>query len=152
MPQNTYSQKVAAIFEGVCYALLVPTSLSVIYSVLLMLVGLFAGSAEAVLYGFLYLLVVGIGVYLLVGYAKHRRGRLPGKKVLNLWKATAVYNFLLLLPWLTAAAFAIQESPASGSNEKRYAALVSIAVVSVYSAAIYFALKAYSLEKRKNLY
>src|SRR5215213_2222935 len=102
--ENTYSQKVAGVFELICYILLIPTFLSLIYPAIAVIGGLFSGHAGSFLFGLIPFGIAGVGVVLLVGYHKHVDDRLDEKHISTLWIATAVYNLLLLLPCLLFAA------------------------------------------------
>jgi hypothetical protein len=109
------------------------------------------GEKGLFLYGLIPFLIVIPGLILLVGYFKHSRGRLAEKYVPSLWMTTAIYNFLLLLPWLYGTSAALQkpnyyrEDLAGVPVEFYYMFLL----VSGYLAAVVSALKAYSFEKRR---
>lgn len=85
MWKKSLSEKIARVFEVVGYILLLPASLAVLVSAM-----------------FIFPLIIsvplfGIGLTLLVGYAKHSRGNLDEGKILPLWIATFLFNFLPLL-------------------------------------------------------
>lgn len=149
--EKTYSQKIAGVFEIICYVLLVPTFLSLIYPIFFIIGGAFAGSAKMVSLGFIPFLIVAPGLVLLVGYFKHARGRLDEKYSSALWLTTAVYNFLLFLPWLYYGSVLLQERSFQGyqGNEPLLGFLFILGMVFGYLAAITFSLKAYSFEKRR---
>ena len=147
--RKTYSQKVAAVFEIIGYVLLFPASFGVMGGLGSLFVGLLSGSAEVFLYGLLNLIVIGIGVYLLVGYHKHAAGRLSAERVLNLWTATAVFNFVLLLPWLSVAAYSLQSGKHLSEDGQWFNFFGSLLMVAPYVFIIHFALKARSCEKRR---
>src|SRR5215203_4339792 len=98
--QKTYSQRVARGFEIVDYFLLLPAAVGV-------LVGISAIFKEP-LVGLLILITIGIGLFLLVGYFKHSRGILDESYIPALWITTAVFNFILFLPWLYFASVYLQ--------------------------------------------
>lgn len=93
--EKTYSQKIARVFEIICYVLLAPTILSLIYPVFFIIGGALEGNAAMVFIGFIPFLIVAPGIALLVGYFKHSRGRLKEKNIPALWLETAIYNFIL---------------------------------------------------------
>lgn len=149
--EKTYSQKVARVFEIICYVLLAPTFLSLIYPVVFIIGGMLEGSVKMVSLGFIPFLIVVPGMILLVGYFKHSRGRLDEKYSSVLWLTTAVYNFLLFLPWLYYCSVLLQESNFRGyyGNGALLSFLFTLGMVFGYIAAITFSLKAFSFEKRR---
>lgn len=144
--EKTYSQKVAGVFEIVCYILLIPASISLVYPAIAVVGGLFKGRLDAVLIGLIPFGIAGIGVKLLSGYSRHAKGKLDEKHISTLWITTAVYNFLLLLPWLLLAA-AVFQSREKLTDGKWASLLILISIIFGYLAAIYFSVKAYTLEK-----
>jgi hypothetical protein len=149
--EKTYSQKVSRVFEIICYLLLIPTFVSLIYPFIMFVSGLTSGQGELALIGLLPFAIVGVGIALLIGYYKHSRGFLEEKKVPALWMTTAIYNLLLLLPWLGGAASVLQKP-----NYYRHEAagipaefLYLLVPIFGYIFAIVFAMKAYSFERRQ---
>ncbi|HVE55448.1 MAG TPA: hypothetical protein VNB22_01380 [Pyrinomonadaceae bacterium] len=144
--EKTYSQKVARVFEIVDYFLLLPAGVGA-------LVGFFALFGQP-LYGLLIYMILGVGMALLVGYFKHSRGRLDEKYISVLWLTTAVYNFLLFLPWLYNASTYLQPSQSWARGENQFTAgfFLLLAIVLGYIFAIVFSIRAYSFEKRKAFY
>jgi hypothetical protein len=149
--EKTYSQRVAGVFEGIGWILLIPTFLFMTYVAFMMLLGLLAGRPEALFFGLLFLALPGFGVVLLAGYVKHYDGNLNEKYVSALWIATAVYNSLLLLPWLLGAADILQSSHDFRYRENWIGIFFWVLMVFGYNAAIYFSLKAYCFERRTKL-
>ncbi|HEY8559567.1 MAG TPA: hypothetical protein VIL74_04125 [Pyrinomonadaceae bacterium] len=149
MNGKTYSQKVAAVFEIIGYVLLLPMSFGLMGSFFMLVIGLAGGAAEPVLISFLFILMVAAGLYLLVGYYRHGRGSLSQESVFILWKATAAYNFVLLLPWLIAAAVFLQFREGLAANGNWFVFFISIAIVALHATVIYFSLKAHAFENRK---
>jgi hypothetical protein len=148
--EKTYSQKVARVFEIICYLLLVPTFVSLIYPFMMVIIGLASGRGDLALISLLPFTIVGIGIALLVGYYKHSRGLLDEKKVPALWMTTAIYNLLLLLPWLGGAASVLQK-PAYSEEAAGVPAEFLYLLVPIfgYIFAVVFAMKAYSFERRQ---
>ncbi len=138
--EKTYSQKVARVFEIVDYFLLLPAGVGA-------LVGFFALFGQP-LYGLLIYTVLGVGIALLVGYFKHSRGRLDEKYISALWLTSAVYNFLLFLPWLYFTA----ENLTANASGFSIGFAFYLGIILSYIFAIASSLKAYSLEKRKVIY
>ncbi len=149
--EKTYSQKVARVFEILDYVLLIPTIISLIYPVLFITGGITERSPEMVLIGFVPFIIVFSGLVLLFGYRKHAKDKLDEKYIPTLWLTTAIYNFLLLLPWLFIAAKGLQSSRGFSDGKNLQWFFITVSVVFVYIAAIVCSLKAYSLEKRKNV-
>jgi hypothetical protein len=145
--EKTYSQKISGVFEIVCYGLLIPAVISLIYPVFFIIGGVLEGSAKMSLLDFTPFLIASPGVVLLFGYFKHTRDRLSEKYISALWIGTAVYNFLLLLPWLFAAASYLQSPKGIIEDGNWVGILIPLAIVAAYVAAIYFSLKAFTLEK-----
>ena len=147
--QKTYSQRVARGFEILCYVMLVPALLSLIYPLIGVFSGILAGNAPIFFISLIPFLIAAPGFFLLAGYIKHSRGELAEERVPTLWSATAIYNFLLLLPWLYAASAQFQNA----RNFARFSGIMSPEILYLlvpvfgYILAIVFALKAYSLEK-----
>lgn len=145
--QKTYSQKVARVFEVIGYLMLLPAAIGALAG--------FLAIANQPLYALLIYVILGIGVTLLVGYFKYSRGRLEEKFCSALWLTTAVYNFLLLLPWLYGTSALLQSGfkDYDGSTDGGLVIffLFLISIVFSYLAAIVASLKAYSFEKRKKL-
>ena len=150
--EKTYSQKVARVFEIICCILLIPTCFGLIYPVFFIIGGLMGGNTEVFLYGLLPFIIVGVGVVLLVGYFKHSRGRLDEKYISTLWMGTAVYNFLLLLPFLYAVADGLQSGKDFIRDGNLTTLFIVLSIISGYISAIIFALKARAFENRKKLY
>jgi hypothetical protein len=144
MMEKTYVQKVARVFEAICYVLLIPAVFGFFYALLLIIFGFGAGEPYVVLCGLLPLVVTGVGIVLLVGYFKRSRDRLDEKYIAALWIGTIVYNFLLLLPWVFVALSYVRSPSFADGLTVLY---VATAVIFGYAAIIYFAFKAYSLEK-----
>jgi hypothetical protein len=150
--EKTYSQKIAGIFEIICYVLLVPTILSLIYPVFFMIGGGLQGSAEIFLFGFVPFLIVAPGIVLLVGYCKHSRGRLKEKNIPALWLGTAIYNLALLLPWLFFVSTSLNDIRFSYPESDSLIIMCRpLVIVFGYLTAIIASLKAYSFEKRKKV-
>ena len=137
MMGNTYSQRVARAFEIVDYILLIPAAIGA-------LVG-FLAIARNPLFTLLIYTVLGVGITLLVGYYKHSRGRLAEKWISALWITTAVFNFLLLLPWLYLTSSVINEE----AGKSLFVVLVFVNLG--YIGAIVSSIRAYSFEKRKSI-
>lgn len=144
--QKTFSQKVARVFEIIDYFLLIPAAIGVLVAVVIT----FGGSV----YGLLILAALIVGLALQVGYFKHSRGRLDENHISLLWLSSAIFNFLLFLPWLYGASVMLQngglknyEGETDGGRVFYYLFLVGINLS--YIAAIVFSVKAYSFEKRK---
>jgi purine-cytosine permease-like protein len=141
--ERTYSQKIARGFELADYFLLIPAGFGVVLA--------------SMLFNFLTLLVYAffiVGVVLLAGYYKHSRGKLRAEYFPALWLATAVYNFILLLPCLYWASFLLQaglfkDEYGNYSNGALLFFLINLAIVGGYLTAIIMAVKAFSFEKRK---
>lgn len=143
--ERTYSQKVARVFEIIDYFLLVPAAIG-------LLVGL-AAIFESPAIGGLVLAVLGIGIALMVGYIKHSRGKLSHEYISVLWIGTAIYNFMLLLPWLYYAAVSLQPSGEFDGENKPWGGYIFLmSIVLGYIFAIVSSIKAYSFEKRKIMY
>lgn len=143
--QRTYSQKVARVFEVIDYFLLFPAVIGA-------LVGL-AALQSAPQYTLLMYAVLTVGITLLVGYFKHSRGRLDEKCFSALWLTSAVFNFLLFLPWLYYASTILQEG-FKGYDGRTDGGLVvgfmfQLGIIFGYLAAIISSIKAYTFEKRK---
>lgn len=141
--EKTFSQKVARAFEIADYVLLIPAALGVLLATLLI------GAAP-----WFTLLIYGtfiLGVVLLVGYFKHSRGRLDEKHISALWIATAVYNTVLLLPYLFYAIFFFQSLSLDNSmpGDAWKALTLNLVIISGYVTAIILSLKAYSFEKNQ---
>ncbi len=85
MWKKSLSEKIARVFEIVGYILLVPAALAVLVSAMV----IFPLIISVPLFG--------IGLSLFVGYAKHSRGNLNESRILPLWIATFLFNFLPLL-------------------------------------------------------
>ncbi len=135
--EKTYSQRIARVFEIVDYFLLLPAGVGA-------LVGL-AAIASSPVFSLLMFAILTVGLILLVGYYKHSRGTLNEKYISALWITTAVYNFILFLPWLYFASRVIDEE----DGKKSFVVLVLF--VLSYIFAIVSSIKAYSFEKRKNI-
>jgi hypothetical protein len=108
MFQKTFSQKVARIFEIVGYVMLLPSIISLIYPLLMLLASIASLRFELFLYCSIPFILFGIGTTLLVGYFKHSRGILDERKIIPLWGGTFFFNCLFLVPtfyfsfgWLT---------------------------------------------------
>ena len=84
-----YSQKAARVFEIVDYILLLPAGFGVLVA------SLFVFAAPA--FALMIWTIAGFGIWLLVGYFKHSRGRLSERKVSLLWLGTICYNSIPLL-------------------------------------------------------
>lgn len=149
--ERTYSQKAARVFEILDYVLLIPTIISLIYPLLFMIGGITERSPKMVLMGFVPFIIVFPGLILLFGYRKHAKDKLDEKYIPTLWLTTAVYNFLLLLPWLFIAAKGFQSPRGFSDGENLKGFLITVSAVFGYIAAIVCSLKAYLLEKRKNV-
>lgn len=85
MYKKRLSEKIARVFEIAGYILLIPTIPMVVVSAI-----------------FIFPLLISvplftIGLVLLIGYAKHSRGKLDESKVVILWIATFLFNVLPLL-------------------------------------------------------
>lgn len=135
MNRKTYSQKIARVFEIADYILLVPGILGVL------LATLFFNGITLIVYG----IFIG-GILLLIGYRRHWRGDLDPENLTKLWSGTAVYNSILLLPWLFGASNMFQKGL---SSDYGLFFLFVLAVVFGYLAAIVSAVKAYQFEKRR---
>ena len=133
--EKTYSQKIARVFEIVDYILLLPAIPGVLLATLAF------SALTFIVYG-----VFIVGVLLLVGYRRHARGALGPENFSMLWIATAVYNFILLLPCLIYASQMLQTG---ASQEMGFFFFCVLGVVFGYLAAIIGALKAYSFERRR---
>lgn len=148
MPERTYSQKVARVFEIVDYFMLVPAG-----------IGGLVGLAMIQHRPFYALLLFGFliaGIVLMVGYFKHSRGTLDERRFSALWITSAVYNFLLLLPVLYFAATLLQKESFRDFNGridggKIVFFLFIVSIVFSYVAAVISSLKAYSHRERKNI-
>jgi hypothetical protein len=95
--EKTLSEKIARVFEIVSYLMLIPTFLILIF----LFVMFFLSLANFSILGFLCLIPItfaGLGIYLLVGYFKHSRGRLDGEKIFLLWGSTFLYNLIICVP------------------------------------------------------
>lgn len=150
--EKTYSQRIARVFEIICYVLLAPTILGLIYPVFFLIIGALARSAEMFFFGFIPFLTVAPGIVLLFGYFKHSRGRLKEKNIPALWIGTAVYNFLLLLPWLSFVSVELHEGNfGKKGTDSLFLLGGTLTIVFGYLATIVFSLKAYSFERRKKL-
>ena len=133
--EKTYSQKIARVFEIADYILLVPAILGIL------LATLFFSGATLVVYG-----IFIAGIILLVGYRRHWRGDLDPENLTKLWSGTAVYNSILLLPWLFGASKMLQKGV---SADSAFFFIFVLAVVFGYLAAIVGAVKAFQFEKRR---
>ncbi len=142
--EKTYSQKIARAFEIVDYFLLIPATFGA-------LVGLAAFRSSPYVALLMYL-VLTAGIILLVGYYKHSRNRLAAKYVSALWIASAVYNFLLLLPVLYVVAAMYQNLTFVKPFIDLSGLLFMLAIVFAYITAIVLSLKAYSFDKYKKIY
>lgn len=149
--ERTYSQKAARVFEILDYVLLVPTLISLIYPFFFIIGGITERSPKMVLIGFIPFVIVIPGLILLFGYRKHAKDKLDEKYITTLWLTTAVYNLLLLLPWLFIAAKGLQSSRGVSIEGNLIGFLITVSAVFGYIAAIICSLKAYLLEKRKNV-
>ena len=85
MYKKHLSEKIARVFEIVGYILLIPTIPLVVFSALFIFPLLIS------------IPVFGIGLTLFAGYVKHSRGNLDESKIVILWIATFLFNFLPLL-------------------------------------------------------
>ncbi len=83
----THSQSIAKVFVIACYILLIPAVAAVLFSMMSNLLD----AAVPIVAG-------SFGIYLLMGYRKHKAGELSSSKVSALWFGTIGYNFLLLIP------------------------------------------------------
>lgn len=149
--EKTYSQKIANVFSIVGYILLVPTILVLLYPAMIIIGAIFTLRLEVLTFSLIPFIIPAYGVALLIGYGKHIDGKLSEKQISRLWLGTAVYNFVLLCPWLLASAAALEAPRGIADSGNLTGFLASMSVVFLYLAAIYFALKAYSFEKQKNL-
>lgn len=87
MYKKHLSQKIARAFEIVGYIQLIPAILLVLLSALIIFPLLIS------------IPIFGTGLTLFIGYIKHSRGTLDKSKVMPLWIATFLFNFLpLFLP------------------------------------------------------
>jgi hypothetical protein len=144
MAEKTYSQKVARVFEVISIVLLLPSAFGLFYAGILIVFGLSSGDLYISFCGLVPFILAAAGITLLVGYFKRSRDRLAEKYISALWIGTIIYNFLLLLPWVLVALYNVKSSSFEDGLSVLYAAT---ALILVYAAAIYFAFKAYSLEK-----
>ncbi len=143
--ERTYSQKVARVFEIIDYFLLIPAAIGA-------LVGFFILFGSPLLGGLIYA-GLGIGIALMVGYIKHSRGKLSQDYISFLWIGTAIYNFMLLMPWLYWVAISLQPSGGFDEEDKPWGGYIFLmSIVLGYIFAIVFSIKAYSFEKRKAFY
>jgi hypothetical protein len=145
--ERTYSQKVARVFELICYVLLIPAIISLIYPAIAVFGGLLQGRAEVFFVGLIPFGIAGVGVILLIGYHKLAENELDENLFSTLWIATAIYNFLLLLPWLLAASAYLQSPEKLTDDGNWIGFLILLSIISGYITAIYFSLKVYSLER-----
>jgi hypothetical protein len=139
--ERTYSQNIARAFETADYILLLPAIIGTVLATLI----------PSILTLLVYVLFIA-GVFLLVGYYKHSRGYLSESSSSALWIGSAVYNGVLLLPWLYYVSTVLQ----SGIVENEYSGggsiilfFFTLLVVFGYFAAVILSLKAYFFEKRK---
>ncbi|MBS1795163.1 MAG: hypothetical protein JSS81_14995 [Acidobacteria bacterium] len=149
-PQPTRSQKTAQTLESFDYVLLLPATAGLVAAAFSILIGFDRRAPAAVLSGVGIVLLIAPGFVLMAGYFKHARGRLAAKWLSPLWIGTAVYNFLLLLPWLYAVAALYQQDSAEGPPFVYY--LVLHGVVAAYVAVIAAALRAYKYDKLRKSY
>lgn len=86
MRGKTFSQKAAHVFEIVCYVLLIPAVISILYTLFTFWVLVFIPFT-----------ITAIGVVLLAGYRKHSRGKMEENASI-LWLGTFIFNAIPLTP------------------------------------------------------
>jgi hypothetical protein len=84
--QRNFSQKVARFFEIADYILLLPATLGLLYSLMLLPIG-------PIIIGGWY----ALGVLLLRGFRRHSRGQMSNDDAVKLWSFTFGYNLIELL-------------------------------------------------------
>lgn len=119
MLEKTFSQKAARVFEIVGYLLLLPGTLWLLVSFMLVLMVIVDFRLEYIPYQILILLgtltpsiIYSLGILLLTGYFKHSRGTLGENKIIPLWLGTFFYN----LPPLLAVIYQIIIMPKDYQN------------------------------------
>jgi len=141
--EKTYSQKVAECFKIAGYVFLIPTiPLVVLANLLLIFV-----PPISILVDILFI----VGCVLLSGYRRHAAGDLTREQIKSLWLATAVYNFILMLPCLYGASYVLQsgfEDEEGKANAVGYVLFILVLpIIFCYMTAIVVAIKAYFFEK-----
>jgi hypothetical protein len=104
MLEKTFSQKAARVFEIAGYLLLIPATLWLLVSFMLVLMAISSFRLENIQFQILILIgtltpsfIYILGVLLLTGYFKHSRGTFGENKITPLWIGTLLYNLLPLL-------------------------------------------------------
>ena len=87
MAYKPFSQKAARFFEIVCYVLLIPAIISILFTL-----------KEASFLALIPFIITVIGVVLLVGYQRHSRGTFDKDKLSLLWLGTLIFNGIPLIP------------------------------------------------------
>ena len=141
--EKTFSQKVARAFEIADYVLLIPAAFGVILATFLI--------GGAPWFTFLIYGTFILGCVLLVGYFKHSRGRLDEKHISSLWITTAIYNAVLLLPYLFYAIFLFQSLSLNNSvpSDAWKALALNLVIIFGYVTAISLSIKAYFFERNQ---
>jgi hypothetical protein len=94
--KKSYSQKVARAFEIICYFLLLPAFISLIYPLFFLIGSLFSTSFGMFLLALMFLCIPAFGVLLFVGYIRHSRGKMNEGKIFPLWLGTILFNAIPL--------------------------------------------------------
>lgn len=110
--KQTYSEKLARLFEVVDYLLLIPLLyIGILYFIpYFLFAGLFAFAylfSKDYIFGvtffaicFAVFAIFAFGIRLMMGYSKHSRGRLNKNKVDKLWISTICFNAIFFFPSL----------------------------------------------------
>ncbi|HLM03316.1 MAG TPA: hypothetical protein VK400_19845 [Pyrinomonadaceae bacterium] len=117
--QTTVSEKIARTFEIAGCLWLVPALISLIAPTLFSIAFVLGGNPLDAFFAAIPFLMFCAGLFLLVLYYRHSRGRLGEGKIIPLWTATFFFNLLFFLSSVYIF-FSLPETPRPYSGGHRF--------------------------------
>ena len=99
---RSFSQNAATVMMIVSGLLMIPAIFGLFFAAFVFVGSLVTMSMPGILFGATPFLLFGAGTTLLIGYKKHNDGTLEPHRVRWLWIASAIFNFLPLIPMFMA--------------------------------------------------